>query len=362
MPPRRSLLAAAALAAAALCSCSRDDVARPLVLTSSPIPFDRHDSTVVTAGKLRFRGGVQLVSSDADFGGVSSLLVSADGARFVAVTDEGHWLTGNFEYAGGNLTAVRGDTIAPILDPDGRSMKGKAGDAEGLASTADDLPSGDFFVSFEGPHRIWRYAFGRDGVVARPVDFPLPAAARNAPLNGGIEALLLLDRGVLLAFSERQRDAAGDYRAWELPFAEGRGADGTLGRADSLSPLPPDAVGYEREFAVRPVPPFVVTDARRLPGGDVLLLERSFDPKAGVGARLRRIAVATLAAARRGRSGAPLDGEVVAELGAAHHIDNLEALAVRRGEAGETLVYLASDDNFNRPLQRTLVLMFELSR
>jgi hypothetical protein len=43
------------------------------------------------------------------------------------------------------------------------------------------------------------------------------------------------------------------------------------------------------------------------------------------------------------------------------NIDNMEGIAVRRGPKGETLLYLISDDNFS-PLQRTLLLMFELKR
>jgi hypothetical protein len=36
-------------------------------------------------------------------------------------------------------------------------------------------------------------------------------------------------------------------------------------------------------------------------------------------------------------------------------------LAVRRGPKGETLLYMISDNNFS-PLQRTLLLMFELKQ
>jgi hypothetical protein len=41
------------------------------------------------------------------------------------------------------------------------------------------------------------------------------------------------------------------------------------------------------------------------------------------------------------------------------NIDNMEGLAVRRGPKGETLLYILSDDNYS-PLQRTLLLMFEV--
>jgi len=55
-----------------------------------------------------------------------------------------------------------------------------------------------------------------------------------------------------------------------------------------------------------------------------------------------------------------LDGEVVADVGMNFMIDNMEGLSVRKGADGETLVYVVSDDNFNTPLQQTLLMMFEL--
>jgi hypothetical protein len=40
-------------------------------------------------------------------------------------------------------------------------------------------------------------------------------------------------------------------------------------------------------------------------------------------------------------------------------IDNFEGIAARRGPAGETWIYLVSDDNY-QVLQRTLLMKFEL--
>ncbi|HKZ97087.1 MAG TPA: hypothetical protein VJ045_08915, partial [Hyphomicrobiaceae bacterium] len=42
-------------------------------------------------------------------------------------------------------------------------------------------------------------------------------------------------------------------------------------------------------------------------------------------------------------------------------IDNMEGLAVRQGAGGETLITMISDDNFNKVLQRTVLLEFALS-
>ncbi len=40
-------------------------------------------------------------------------------------------------------------------------------------------------------------------------------------------------------------------------------------------------------------------------------------------------------------------------------LDNMEGVAARQSERGETLIYLISDDNF-RLLQRTLLMVFAL--
>jgi len=40
-------------------------------------------------------------------------------------------------------------------------------------------------------------------------------------------------------------------------------------------------------------------------------------------------------------------------------LDNMEGIATRKGENGETLIYLISDDNFSS-FQRTILLMFAL--
>ena len=55
-----------------------------------------------------------------------------------------------------------------------------------------------------------------------------------------------------------------------------------------------------------------------------------------------------------------MDGEVVVSLAYQDaNIDNMEGLALRRGQNGETLLYMLSDNNYSGR-QRTLLLMFEL--
>jgi hypothetical protein len=282
------------------------------------------------------------------------MLVSADGSRFVAVSDEAHWVTGLLDYRDERLAGVRGDTIAPLLGLDGRALEGKSGDAEGLASADGNDTTGDLFVSFEGDHRIWRYPFAKDGVFALPANVPVPHDLLGAPRNGGLEGITEIADGLMFGVTERYRDAAGEYRAWfvstTLPTTPSTGSGTTLSG---------DAPG-SRSTSLRALAPFAMTDVRRLPDGDVLTLERRYSAAKGVGTQLRRIPGAAIRAAAEQGAATPLDGELVASFDAAYEIDNMEGLAVRTGTRGETLVYAVSDDNFNRPVQRTLLMMYEL--
>jgi hypothetical protein len=96
-----------------------------------------------------------------------------------------------------------------------------------------------------------------------------------------------------------------------------------------------------------------VTDLALLPGGDLLILERSFSLERGAGMQLRRVKRSAVAPLRA------FTGEVLADLDVRYSIDNMEAAAVRQNGKGETLIYVLSDDNYNG-LQRTVLLMFAI--
>lgn len=104
--------------------------------------------------------------------------------------------------------------------------------------------------------------------------------------------------------------------------------------------------------------PFRPTGAARLPGGDVLLVERRFPP---FGVRVVRLAREIVEGA------AELAPEPIASFEGFPLEANYEGIDVRRGEAGRTFVYLLSDDNGcakagatrNRFLP-TYLLVFEL--
>lgn len=328
---RRSYIALAAVAslgaAYVFYATAEPREERALTVQAQGLAFSTGEDAKSSVGKLKHRGTLKLTSDDADFGGLSGLIVSDDGARFLAITDNSNWLTGTLQYRDGKLVGLKGTSIAPLRDPNGNPLSGKSGDAEGLTGSLD----GDVFVSFERDHRIWRYAFGKHGLAAKPTAVATPAALKEAPDNGGLEGVGRLNDGRLLALTESYHDEAGNIRGWLLKD----GAD-------------PAAVTLKRRA------PFDLTDVQQLAGGDVLTLERRFNRIGGVGFQIRRIKGADVAA------GATLDGDVVADAGMNFIIDNMEGLAIRTSEDGETLIYLVSDDNFNAPVQQTLLMMFEL--
>lgn len=299
-------------------------------LTSVTVPLKQDEYQVDRVGPLLFRGGLILSSEDRRFGGFSGLRVTPDGGTLTAVSDNGYWFRAQIEYNGaGNLIAVKDGKMAPILQPNGKRLTGKiAGDAEGLERLETD-----YFVSFEQKHRVWRYADTGDLFKAVPVPVELPSAIQASSPNKGLEGIAIVG-GRLVLMTEHLLDRDQNIRGWIGP--PGGGAN----RFQSIA--------MERKL------PFQVTDLATLPSGDLLVLERRFSRIGGIGMRLRRIARADLD--RR----AALIGTELVQLDGTYTIDNMEGLATRRADDGRTLIYILSDDNYN-PIQRTLLLMFELS-
>jgi hypothetical protein len=312
--------------------------AEPIQVGATPIPLYPARPNDMRAGNLIYRGGLHLTSDDPRFGGLSDLIVSSDGSRVLAVTDEAHWFRAALRYApDGDLADLVEGELEPMLDLDGRELAGKDGDAEGLAAVTDGILDGPVLVSFEREHRIWRYDLS-SGQFDRPPDVvPAGPWIENLESNEGLEALVLLGPQLLLVLSEN-----------------GPGADGNiLGARLSYGPDMAESA-YEPVMIARR-PPFAVTGAARAPDGSVLVLGRRFSVLGGLGAEIRYISAKTAANATT------IDGEIVADLNFQEaNIDNMEGIAARAGANGETYLYLISDDNFQRSLQRTLLLMFEL--
>jgi hypothetical protein len=294
-----------------------------IAVHASPIALNPADPSQASVGPLVFRGGLVLRSEDRRFGGLSDLVVSPDGQRLAAVSDEGSLLEARLLYdPRGFLSGIEGASIHALRDTLGKPLEGKRNqDAESLAQMDD----GSFVVGFERWHRLWRYPSGPEG---RAQPMAAPPGLDHAPANGGLETLVLMPPDHLLALTEESvRDGV---------------VEGWLGKGGRW-----DRIGYRADGLLRP------SGGCRLPSGDLLVLERHYTPETGVTARLRRVPAASVA------PGAVLEGSVLATLARPLTVDNFEGLACRAGESGETLLYLVSDDNFSAE-QRTLLLMFAL--
>ena len=281
----------------------------------NPIPLDERDPGRRQVGRLLYLGGWEMRSNDPRFGGISAMHVE-DG-EVMAVSDSGSVI--RFRLAGASAS------ILPLPSGPGSSARKSNRDSEALAVHRQNA-----WIAFEGENQVWRYSRGdwrRRAAAA-------PAAMEKWPSNAGTEAMLRLADGRFLLFAEGE--------------AGGEGATAAL----LFEGDPADAATKSAPIAYRAPKGYRITDAALLPGGGILFLNRRFTVTEGVSAKL------TVAPKQRIAAGMTLQGAEIAELRPPLAVDNMEALSVTL-EGGRTIVWIASDDNFN-PLQRTLLLKFAL--
>jgi hypothetical protein len=300
-------------------------------VNSRPLPsFDTRDHSRVRFGALEYRSGLVLTSSFRGFGGLSGLRLDAKGERFIAISDKGGWFTGRIVYKGREMTGLDDVEAAPMLGPDGRAITARGWfDSESIA-----LDGAFVYIGLERVNQLLRYDFSKGFTRSRGEVMPLPPAAKKLPFNKGLEALVMVPKGfalagTLIAISERGLDASGNLIAFLIG-----------------GPTP-------GQFSVRRTNNFDVTDAVLLPSGDLLVLERKFSWLAGIGIRIRRIALKSVA------PGAVVDGPSIFDADLGHEIDNMEAIDAHVTPEGDTVLTMVSDDNFSM-LQRTLLLQFTL--
>lgn len=287
-----------------------------VILSHENPQVDRVDS-------VRFMGGLDLRSSDGRFGGISGLEISEDGKTLTSVTDRGNWFVAHLVYDEvGHLRDLTDGRILPIRGLNGEVLTDRqATDAESLAR----LPDGSYLVGFEHMHRLDRFRVP-GGTAER---YRAPVMLAGSPPNGGPEALTLLSDGRLLVLSEQLEAKPGIAAGW-------------MGTAGDWR-----AVGFRRTGL------FVPVGAATRDDGAVFMLERRFTPIGGVGTRVSLVQPGMI------KPGAVFEGRELLQLAAPLVADNFEGISVRRGKAGETLIYIVSDDNFN-DLQRNLLLLFAL--
>jgi hypothetical protein len=292
--------------------------------------FDTRDRSHVRFGALEYRSGLVLTSSFRGFGGLSGLRLDAKGERFIAISDKGGWFTGRIVYRGREMTGLDDVEAAPMLGPDGKPITARGWfDSESIA-----LDGAFVYIGLERVNQLLRYDFSKGFTRSRGEVVALPPVAKKLPFNKGLEALVMVPKGLplagtLIAISERGLDASGNLIAFLIG-----------------GPTP-------GQFAVRRTNNFDVSDAVLLPSGDLLILERKFSWLAGIGIRIRRIALKSVA------PGAVVDGPSIFDADLGHEIDNMEGIDAHVTPEGDTVLTMVSDDNFSM-IQRTLLLQFTL--
>jgi hypothetical protein len=300
-------------------------------VNARPLPsFDTRDRSHVRFGALEYRSGLILTSRFRGFGGLSGLRLDAKGERFIAISDKGSWFTGRIVYNGREMTGLDDVEASPMLGPDGRPITSRGWfDSESIA-----LDGSMVYVGLERVNQVLRFDFAKGFTRAAGEVVTLPPAARKLPFNKGLEALVMVPKGfalagTLLAISERGLDAQGNI----LAFLVGGKTPG--------------------QFTVRRTDNFDISDAVLLPSGDLLLLERKFSLLGGIGIRIRRIPLASVA------PGAVINGPSIFNADLGNEIDNMEGIDAHVTPDGETVLTLVSDDNFLM-IQRNLLLQFTL--
>ncbi len=251
------------------------------------------------------------------FGGFSALHVSADGLRFVAVSDHGAFVTGQFKRDGaGRILSIATGDVTPLLGRNGKPLQPGHTDSEGLAMA----PDGTTFISFEGPARVLQY-----------------------PVLGGAAKMLL---------SHRDFDAMDSNASLESLARDASGALYTLpedpGLARTVFPVYRFAHGvWDQPFSLPRRRPFLVSDATFGPDGRFYILERAF-LGFGFATRLRRFDLTA--------DGATKETTVLqTDPGT---FDNLEGLSVWRDAKGLRAT-MVTDDNFF-PLLRSQIVEYRL--
>lgn len=271
-------------------------------------------------GALRPVGALSLSARQPGFGGFSALALHRDDA--ILLNDGGNVV--RLRIARGMVRTLPGSTL------DNGPGTGWRKDSRDSESLVVDPASGRAWIGYERVNAIWRYApgFGHAEAWSRP------RAMRRWGENSGPEALVRLADGRFLALREGALRGSGP-RAAAL-FDGDPARPGT--RSATLRYLPPD--GY------------APSDAAVLPGGDVLVLNRRWQPPLRFDAIMVRVPAARIGA------GALLRGRVIARFGATLGGENAEGLAVSR-ERGATMVWLVTDNDGAR-WRRTILAKFRL--
>ena len=249
------------------------------------------------------------------FGGLSGIEVLDQGARFLAISDQGTIWSGDLARdAEGDVTAIENTRFAPLKDSKGNDLKKWLVDAEGLAIG----PGGEHYISFEATHRVSR--FPTPGATAQLL--PSHPDFKTLQNNSGLEALAIDAKGHLYTLPERSGKIDRPFPVYRF---DGR-------RWDIAFHLPRRA-------------PFLPVGADFGPDGRFYVLERHFSGILGFQARVRRFTPS---------GDALINEELILETSLGTH-GNLEGISVWRDPGGGLRMTMIADDNFKSFLPTEIV-------
>lgn len=290
-----------------------------------PLRLMEKDPTHIEVGELTYIGGIELKGRDPAFGGFSAMNVR--NGQFTLVSDGGTIL--RFDL--GADFAVRNAEFSDVGSGPATGWEKRDRDVEAMTQ---DPETGRIWLAFERYNAIWRFDASlthSDGAVE-------PEAMSDWALNGGPESMVRLRDGSFIVISETSR-----------PKGVKGAREGIYFRRDPIE-QPQEAF----RFAYDPPEGYDPVDIAEMPDGRLMILNRRFTVKSLFTSKVEIVDRAYI------RAGARVRGRTIASLAKPLLHDNFEALALTE-EAGDLIIWLASDDN-QQFWQRTMLLKFRLNR
>ncbi|MCK0120504.1 esterase-like activity of phytase family protein [Loktanella sp. F6476L] len=234
-------------------------------------------------------------------GGLSAVHIGDDGSTIIAVSDRGMLMQGTISRdAEGQISGIAMGTPVSIENAD---LPGGLtnNDSEGIAVA----PDGTIYVSFEGQHRVGKFAnFG-----AAEQTLPVPREFEALQDNSSLEALAIDADGALYTIPER----SGRY---DRPFPVYRYKDGK----------------WDQPYAIPRTGAYLMVGADFGPDGMLYVLERDFSGF-GFYTRVRRLDLDAATA------------ETILETGIGVH-GNMEGISVWQTADSQVIMTLIADNNF----------------
>lgn len=235
-------------------------------------------------------------------GGLSAVHMNADGSSLIAVSDRGSILAGNITR---NVDRQIVDIAMGKPEALTSSKRWTGRDSEGLAVA----PDGTIYISFEGQHRIGKFAAIGD----TEETLPIPREFEALQDNSSLEALAIDANGTLYTIPER----SGRY---DRPFPVYRFQNGV----------------WDQPYAIPRTGAYLMVGADFGPDGLLYVLERDFTGF-GFYTRVRRLDLEAATA------------DVILETGIGVH-GNMEGISVWRNTDDNLVMTLIADNNFRNLL------------